>query len=507
MHQLHLDTDLDAFAQRHWTLPGQPRDALQALLLAPATPAHSPTDLALGLDWGQNRFGPILATPSPDAWQRLLRRVMRRKLRQILIRYHGPFASSTSRSRYRIPFVWDITTLLKVGEMLGLADRFYSSMLDRPAHSIEVVLLYAQVGEDYLCLPLDFHLRKPDPKKGGHPCLTAIALAQKMLEDLHHSMRLHFLRLAGHFLVADAWFTDGKSLRRAEPMDLIPIVQGKVSFVFDGTVQGQSFHGPIASLLQRRDWKWKRSPQASEVPYIRLNMKSPTFGAVTVTLCDRPGEETPDYLICLVPAVSSPRIIRAYGRRPWVEACFEVCKATLNIERFKVRTTRGSIYGFIALRFLSFALFDYAGRRVTHRRRSGGQIMRSLRYHGTLWLKQLLENKALSVEAIANRLAAHVAVVAEHLVEPGLLDYEDMARFADFHGSRTRLLGDHPHLSHRGRRQDRGHLDPLGREHDPFPGEQDVDLVAGGVALADLAAWRVGLRRAEPQDLLHLGRR
>jgi len=52
MHQLDLDTDLDAFARRHWTLAGQPRDALQALLLGPATPAHSPTDLALGLDWG-----------------------------------------------------------------------------------------------------------------------------------------------------------------------------------------------------------------------------------------------------------------------------------------------------------------------------------------------------------------------------------------------------------------------------------------------------------------------
>jgi len=89
-----------------------------------------------------------------------------------------------------------------------------------------------------------------------------------------------------------------------------------------------------------------------------------------------------------------------------VEACFEVCKAHLNIERFKVCTSRGSLYGFIALRFLSFALFDYAGRRVTQGRLSGGQIIRSLRYHGTLWLIQLLENKALSVEAIANRLAA-----------------------------------------------------------------------------------------------------
>ena len=74
-----------------------------------------------------------------------------------------------------------------------------------------------------------------------------------------------------------------------------------------------------------------------------------------------------------------PRIIRAYGRRPWIEACFEGCKTTLHIEPFKFRSP-GGIYGFIALRFLAFALFDYAGRRITHGRWSGGQIIRTLRY-------------------------------------------------------------------------------------------------------------------------------
>lgn len=406
MHQLGLSTDLEAFVARHWSLPGQPQEALTALILGPATPAHSPTDLALGLDWGKNRFGPLLATPSPEAWQRLLRRAMRRKLRQLLLRYHGPFASPTSRSRYRITLVWDTTTLLKVGDMLGLADLFYSSLLDRPAHSIEVVFLYAVVGEDYLCLPLDFHLRKPDPKAEGHPCLTAIELAQKMLEELHHHLRVHFLRLTGHFLVADAWFADGHLLRRAAQMGLIPIVQGKSSFVFDGTIQGHPFHGAILPLLHRRTWSWTHSPQIPQRPYVRLHLNSPTFGKVVVTLYQQPGEERLDYLICLVPTVSSPRILRAYRRRPWVEACFEVCKSILHLERFKVRTTPASIYGFIALRFLSFALFDYAGRRITYGRLSGGQIIRTLRYHGTLWLHQLFEQKALSPLTLANRLAA-----------------------------------------------------------------------------------------------------
>ena len=406
LDELGLQDDLEQFAAPHWTLPGQPLEALDALLLGPATPATSPCDLALGLDWGKNRFGPLLGTASPEAWQRLLRRSMRRRFRQVRRRYQGPGVSPATRSRYRITFIGDITTLLKVGEMLGLADLFYSGMLHRPAHSIEVVMLYALVGDDYLCLPLDFHLRKPDPKGSGHPCLDGMALAQKMMEDLHHAMRVHFLKLDGHYLVADAWFADGGALKRARQIGLIPIGRGKTSFVFTGTLLGQPFHGTLnETVLRQTPWPWKRSPQAPDIPYVRLKMHSDTFGPVVLTICDWPGEETPGYWLCLAPEVSSPRIIRAYGRRPWIEACFEGCKSTLRLEQCKFRSP-GGIYGFIALRLLSFALFDYAGRRVTQGRLTGGQIIRTLRYHGTLWLKQLLENKALSAKDLANSWAA-----------------------------------------------------------------------------------------------------
>jgi len=140
---LGIKADVEQFAARHWTLPKQPLKALDALILGVGTPAHSLSDLAEGLDWGKNRFGPLLGEVDPFAWVRLLRRPMRRKLRKVLERYHGPWVSAATRSRYRITFVWDITTLLKVGEMLGLSDLFYSGMLKRPSHSIEVVLLYA----------------------------------------------------------------------------------------------------------------------------------------------------------------------------------------------------------------------------------------------------------------------------------------------------------------------------------------------------------------------------
>ena len=51
-------------------------------------------------------------------------------------------------------------------------------------------------------------------------------------------------------------------------------------------------------------------------------------------------------------------MLRAYRRRPWIEVFFEACKAMLHIDQFKFRTL-GGIYGMLALRFLSFVVFDY----------------------------------------------------------------------------------------------------------------------------------------------------
>ena len=392
----HLfSSQLSAFVRRHWSLPSQPLQGLEALLLGAATPARSPSDLAEGLDWGVNRFGPLLAQPSVAAWQGLLRRTMRQQLRRVLHRYHTGPVSPATRSRYRITLIWDTTTLLKVGQMLGWAAPFYSGMLHRPAHSIEVVLLYAVVGEDKQCLPMDFALRKPDPKGPGHPCKTALQQAQTMLVDLDNHLRIQHQSLRGHYLVADAWFADSDLLWTAYQRDLIPIVRGKTSFVFQDLQPLQTRSYPAAQLLVKNQGTWRRSRQAPD-PYRRLSLYSHTFDFVTLTLFQRPHEPAPEYVLCLDPDVSSPRILRAYRRRPWIEACFEVCKATLNIERFKVRTQSASIYGFITLRLMGFALFDYAARRLLKGRWTAGQIIRKLHHHGTVWLRQLLDNSPLS---------------------------------------------------------------------------------------------------------------
>ena len=84
LEELGISQDVRQLVSRHFEVPAGPETALQAMILGPGTPAHSPTDLSLGLDWGKNRLGQTLCRISPEAWMRLLRRSMRRKLRGIL---------------------------------------------------------------------------------------------------------------------------------------------------------------------------------------------------------------------------------------------------------------------------------------------------------------------------------------------------------------------------------------------------------------------------------------
>ena len=90
LEELGISQDVRQLVSRHFEGPSGAEDTLQAMLLGPGTPAHSPTDLSLGLDWGKNRMGQTLGRISPEAWMRLLRRSMRRKLRALLQKYHHP---------------------------------------------------------------------------------------------------------------------------------------------------------------------------------------------------------------------------------------------------------------------------------------------------------------------------------------------------------------------------------------------------------------------------------
>ena len=47
----------------------------------------------------------------------------------------------------------------------------------------------------------------------------------------------------------------------------------------------------VADLMQQDDWPWRQSLHAPGCRYARLRAKSPTYGAVTVLIVDKPSDD------------------------------------------------------------------------------------------------------------------------------------------------------------------------------------------------------------------------
>src|ERR1043166_121184 len=96
------------------------------------------------------------------------------------------------------------------------------------------------------------------------------------------------------------------------------LVEGKSPYTFE-LPDGRQVKG--SDLQPQRDWPWRESPHVPGVRYVRLRATSPTHGVVTITMVKEPGVDQ-YYGICLETAISSPRLIRAWKRRWWIEYCF-----------------------------------------------------------------------------------------------------------------------------------------------------------------------------------------
>ena len=66
------------------------------------------------------------------------------------------------------------------------------------------------------------------------------------------------------------------------------LVQGKTTYTFT-LPNGRKVKG--ADLTHNHEWPWRQSLNAPGCRYARLRATSPTYGAVTLLLVDKPGED------------------------------------------------------------------------------------------------------------------------------------------------------------------------------------------------------------------------
>ena len=355
------------------------------LMFPPLFGCRTPSELrrVRGLD--KHLASPMLGALPKRSWMKRLRRLGHEVL--VPLWRHVQDKSPATRSRWQWTWVFDDSVFKKYGQQLGLVGTWWSGQEKRVRAGIDGVLLVVVIGDGQLVVPVDFAIRRPDPKGPGAPCRTKLDLVQGMLDACLAALQRRGLRLPPPMVVADSWFSDSKWMQQvATHHQGTLLVEGKSTSVFllpDGRkVKGDD-------LVHRPDWHWRESPWEPRVRYARLTATSPTYGEVTVVIVDEPGQDR-YYLFCRATSMSAPWLIRRWRRRNWIEFVFRTLKHLLATEACQVHS-EDAYYGHLVLRLMaSFVLF-YTSRVMCKGRVTMEEIVFSLKHYWRFVNSEALE--------------------------------------------------------------------------------------------------------------------
>jgi hypothetical protein len=340
--------------------------------------------------WDKNWPGRMLGALPKRKWVRRLQRVGQ----DVLVRLwrHVEAKSPATRSRWQWTWVGDDTLFGKYGRQLGLVGLGWSGQEQRVRLGIDGLLLVVVIGEGKLVVPVDFAVRRPDPRGPGGPCRDKLTWLQVMLDRTWAALHRRCRRLPPPLVLADSWFGDSGLMQHVTTCQQgLLVVEGKTSYVFqlpDGRqVKGQD-------VLTERAWPWRESGQVPGVRYARLTVTSPTYGRVTVVVVDQPGRDR-YYLLCRETAISAPRLVRAWRRRSWIEHTFRTLKHLLATEACQMQTEDG-YYGHLVLRLMAGLVLLYTARVVFHGRVTMEELVFSVKHHWRFLNSERLELQALS---------------------------------------------------------------------------------------------------------------
>jgi len=384
--ELELDKELEKFAEKHLGKMLKAFGTILGLLLLPLSGCESYFEFSQEYGLGKNRPYRILNRGTPRVWIRLLRGMGTKLLVRMVKKYHQ--MSNATKSRHKVTLVVDSTTLLMLSEKLGLVGVFWSGRLKRRASSIQLVVLYAVIGEGKLLIPLDMRIRRPDPQGRGRKCKEQPQLVLEMVRSLKTRCVSKGIDTNGWFIVMDSWYGSEDLLERVSECGFIMVFDGKSTYVF--FLGAERYNA--AELAE--EMRWRESNQR-KIDYARANVTSPTFGELTVVLY-----QDADELKCLIMKpnlISSVRIIVAYKLRWWIEEFFKICKSCLKIEKFQI-VKENEVYGHICLRVMCFIVVCYCARRIC--RETIYKMIRKLNRYWFEWFPQILDWQAFSCHSL-----------------------------------------------------------------------------------------------------------
>src|SRR6266852_5310475 len=143
---------------------------------------RTPSELARVRGWDKNLPSQMLGALPKRAWLKPLWR-------------HVQHKSPATLSRWQWTWVFDDRVFKKYGQQLGLVGTWWSGQEKRVLAGIDGVLLVVVIGDGQLVVPVDFAIRRPDPKGPGARCRTKLRWVQGMLDACLATLRRRGLRL------------------------------------------------------------------------------------------------------------------------------------------------------------------------------------------------------------------------------------------------------------------------------------------------------------------------
>src|ERR671911_212884 len=220
--------------------------------------------------WNKNIPTQLLSALPKRSWLKRLRRLGLEILISIWRHTHNQSASTQSRWQWR--WVVDDSVFRKYGQHFRLVGRWWSGQFKRPVFGIDGVLLLVVIGDGKLIIPVDFAIRRPNPKGPGRRCQDKLTLTQSMLDERLAAFAKRGVTLAPPMVVADSWFSDSKLMSHvAKAHQGTLLVQGKSHYTFT-LENGQKVKG--SDLIQTDKWAWQPRLHASGCRYVRVRARS-----------------------------------------------------------------------------------------------------------------------------------------------------------------------------------------------------------------------------------------
>src|SRR6266705_5371172 len=142
------------------------------VMFPPLFGCRTSSELCRVRGWDKNWPSRLLGALPKRSWLKRLRRLGLEVVEPLW--RHVACKSPATQSRWQWTWVFDDSVFKKYGEQLGLVGTWWSGQEKRVRAGIDGVLLVVVIGDGQLVVPVDFAIRRPDPKGPGAPCRTKL---------------------------------------------------------------------------------------------------------------------------------------------------------------------------------------------------------------------------------------------------------------------------------------------------------------------------------------------